>query len=54
MKRTVVGKTCCSSVELIDSKPESGFQQDNLIVGSNRPGDLGMIIRRRLGRYLCE
>ena len=46
----VVGKPCCSSVELVGPKPESGFQQDNLIVGSNRPGDLGMVNRCKLGR----
>ena len=46
----VVGKPCCSSVELVSPKPESGFQQDDLIVGSNRPGDLEMISRCRLDR----
>ena len=50
----VVGKPCCSSVELVCPKPESGFQQDNLIVGSNRPGDLEVMSRCRLDRWLCE
>ena len=47
---TVVGKPCCSSVELVGPKPESGFQQDDLIVGSNRPGDLEVMSRCRLDR----
>ena len=46
----VVGKPCCSSVELFSPKSESGLQQDNLLVGSNRPGDLGVIGRCRLDR----
>ena len=36
---TVLGKPCGSSVELLCTKPENGFPQDNLIVVSNRQGD---------------
>ena len=46
----VVDELSCSSVELVGPKPESGFQQDNLIVASNRPRDLEMISRCRSGR----
>ena len=47
---SVVGKFCCFSVELVSPKPESGFQLDNLIVGSNRPVNFRVMGRFRLDR----
>ena len=47
MSLAVVGKPFCSSVKLFGTKPESGLQQYNLIVGSNRSGDFEMMSRCR-------
>ena len=46
----VEGKPLCSSDELVGPKPASGFQQDNLVVGSDRPGDHKMISSSSLDR----
>ena len=51
---TVLGKPSCSIVELAGPIPEIGFQQDNLVVGSNSPGAFEMISRCRLDRKLFE
>ena len=50
----VVGEPCCSSAELVGPKPESGFQQDNSIVGSNFLSDHELIRSCRLDGWLCE